>query len=313
MRSRLLALRGLLRFWPWALAVVAISLAVLSFDWKDVIPALSHMNGGAYLAVETPLLLGVFVVSAMRWMTVSGMAPRPGQFVPVYLYTTVAIVIGQTTPMQIGEALKIKFAQRSGLPIRQSAARLVIERLVDLAAIVDLAIAGLLQRYHVATAVILVAVVLPLGLLFLLPQALRLGRNWLAGSRLGSWVSQGEPKLTSLQLAAMIGLTMTKWLLTAWLWQFALRCVGCVIGTADCMLTVATVSVISLLSMVPGGLGVQELSLKAILVSLGNSPEVAETGSIAVRLLLPLMIVLGLLHLPGFLWQRAQGSQQGSP
>ncbi len=303
---------NLSRTWPWAVAFVAVSYAGWSFDWAAVGPAIARIPAWRFALVEGVLTSGVFAVCAGRWMAVTNLAPRASVFLQVCAYTSLAIVVGQVTPMQLGEALKIKFAQKSGLAIRRSAVSLLMERLVDLAVIADLALVGLLRRYDAGIVLIGVAVLIPLAAVFGVPAASR----WIRGRflRLGpaAWLGAPGEQLSATRLVILIGLTVVKWVIVALLWQFALRCVGCWIDLADCMLTVATVSVISLLSMVPGGLGVQELSLKTILVSLGTAPDVAEAGSIAIRLLMPLMIVLGLLQLPGFMWRQSSEALERS-
>ena len=299
---------GVARAWPWAIAVVAVAYAGWSFDWAAVIPVIARVPAWRFTLVEGVLTAGVFAVCAGRWMSVTNLAPRSSVFLQVYTYTSLAIVVGQVTPMQVGEALKIKFAQKSGLAIRRSAVSLLMERLVDLTVIADLALVGALRRTDASLALTCVAALIPLAAVFGVPATFRW--VWERIPRLGTsaWLGTPEEQLSAPRLAVLVGLTVVKWVIVALSWQFALRCVGCWIGLTDCMLTVATVSVISLLSMVPGGLGVQELSLKAMLVSLGTAPDVAEAGSIVIRLLMPLMIVLGLLQLPGFIWRQPAGA-----
>jgi uncharacterized membrane protein YbhN (UPF0104 family) len=71
------------------------------------------------------------------------------------------------------------------------------------------------------------------------------------------------------------------------------------------MLLVAVVTTITTLSMVPGGIGVAEVSSRAILISFGVPPVSAEAAAIGIRLLSPLMIALGLLHLPALMLAKA--------
>ncbi len=119
-----------------------------------------------------------------------------------------------------------------------------------------------------------------------------------------SWIDEVDGVLRLSRLALMIILTVVKWIIAALCWQVALGCVGCWLGLADCMLTISTVSIVSMLSFIPAGLGIQEISLTAMLTALGHSHDTAQAGSLAVRLLLPVMVVLGLLHLPGVAWRQ---------
>ena len=289
------------RLWPWAIALAAVSYALASFDWVSVLAVLARVPLARFMLTEAILISGVFFVCAARWIAVTGLSMRPGLFLQVYVYTSVAIAIGQNTPMQIGEALKIKFAQRSKLPSGRSAISLGMERLVDLAVIADLAGVGVLRHYTGAHLLVFVLALVPLGLLFCVPAIIRVLHQRLAHAGRSSWLGASDDWLPAHRLAILVALTIVKWVFVAVMWQFAMASVGCNIGITDSMLTVSTVSVVSLLSMVPGGFGVQELSVKAILVALGISAETAEAGAIAIRLLTPLMIVLGLVQVPSLL------------
>ena len=49
-------------------------------------------------------------------------------------------------------------------------------------------------------------------------------------------------------------------------------------------------------SLVPGGIGVAEVSTRALLLWLGVEPSLADAGAVLLRLLTPLVIAIGLLH-----------------
>ncbi len=287
------------RGWPWLLGAAALGYAARSYDWAAVLPVVARIPTGRFLVLETLLILGVFAACAWRWAVVTGLALRGEAALRVFMYTSVSVAIGQVTPLQLGEALKIRFARSNGLPIRRSTASMIVERIVDLAVVFDLAGVGLLRRCGVSPDWTGLAALVPPVALLCLPDLLeRLRGRFTPLARLASFGGPGriiEPS----RLALLIILTAVKWIATALSWQVALSCVGCWVDLADCLLTIATVSTLTMLSMVPGGLGVQDLSLAAMLTALGNPSDVAQAGSIAVRMLLPLMIVLGLAQLPG--------------
>jgi uncharacterized membrane protein YbhN (UPF0104 family) len=71
----------------------------------------------------------------------------------------------------------------------------------------------------------------------------------------------------------------------------------------EAMLLIGAVTTASIVSAVPAGLGVQELSARALLATMGHSATQAETGALALRLLLPLMLAIGFAHMP-LLWRK---------
>ncbi len=288
--------------WPWALGAVAVCYAGWSYDWTAVLPVVVRISAERFLVLEAVLVLCIFAICAWRWGVVAGLTVRGAEALRIYMYTTVSVAVGQITPMQIGEVLKIRFARTNGLPIRRSTLSMAVERIVDLAVVIDLAVVGLLRRSDVSLGVTaLAALALPVALLCF-PEVLRRLRSRFPQLNRLALIGDAEQVLGPPRLLLLIALTVIKWLLAALSWQIALSCVGCWIGLADCLLTIATVSGVTMLSMVPGGLGVQELSLTAMLTALGHPPDVAQAGSIAVRMLLPVMVVLGLAHLPGVVW-----------
>ncbi len=298
------------RGWPWLLGAAAVGYAARSYDWAAVLPVVARIPAGRFLALEIVLILGVFAACAWRWAVVTNLALRGEAALRVFMYTSVSVAIGQVTPLQLGEALKIRFARSNGLPIRRSTVSMIVERVVDLMVVFDLAGGGLLHRCGASLGWTGLAVLVPPAALLCLPVLIdRLKGRFTPLARLASF-GGADRIIEPSRLALLIILTAVKWVAAALSWQVALSCVGCWIGLADCLLTIATVSVVTMLSMVPGGLGVQELSVAAMLTALGNPPDIAQAGSIAVRMVLPVMVLLGLAQLPGVV--RAQPLPLGS-
>lgn len=285
-------MKRLVRAWPVLVGAAAVGWVLLTFDWAEAGAALARIRPWPLVPELFLLSLGVYAACTARWMAISRLPWRARTLVGVHGYVTVTIAIGIATPMQIGEALKVKYARDAGLPLGASAVNLVQERLIDLAAVAAMAAAGLLHWLTGSAALAMTALLLPLPVA-LLP---RLARRWIARSpRLLAWT--GAP-LPAPAVAAVLAATAVKWGLTLATWLALLAAVDVAPGVWQAMLLLGGVAVAGIVSMVPAGLGVQEASAMAFLAAMGYSPEAAQAGALALRLLLPVMLLIGVLHLP---------------
>jgi uncharacterized membrane protein YbhN (UPF0104 family) len=292
------------RLWPAALALVACAYGLRQFDWRSVGDALAGLPLAQILLETAAIALAVFLACALRWIAVNKLPWRLPTIVAVYLYMSVVIGASMATPMQLGEVLKVKFAHDSGLPLGSSVANLGYERIIDLGAISAMAVGGLVfaARHSIVLATVATSVTLAAGVI--VQPVLYWGVARFADSRTGERLRRvaGEPlQLSSLALVALF--TIVKWGLTLLVWMLLTRAVGVRLDIGQSMLVVGSVTALTILSMVPAGIGVQEVSVRSIMITMGVEPAQAEAAAIVLRILTPVMIILGVLHLP-FIKQR---------
>ena len=65
---------------------------------------------------------------------------------------------------------------------------------------------------------------------------------------------------------------------------------------------VGTTTIINVLSLVPGGIGVSELAISELLVLQGIAPAKAQVSAVGLRMFVVFILGLTALHLP-FWWQ----------
>ena len=122
----------------------------------------------------------------------------------------------------------------------------------------------------------------------------RFGRRaW--GERLKGLV--GEP-LPLAQLAVVAVTSVAKWGLILLVWMLAMATAGLTISFWEGMVLVGGVTGLSIISLVPGGIGVQEVSVRALLVMMGHDAAASEAAAIVLRLFTPVVVGLGLAHVP---------------
>jgi uncharacterized membrane protein YbhN (UPF0104 family) len=285
------------RAWPGAVAALCIAYAVFAFDWSAVAQGLLSMDFGLLLFVGVPLEFCMFAVRGLRWVAVTGLPLRVGTVWRAHCYVAVAVAAATATPMQIGEAVKIKFAERdAGLRVARSGLAYAMERVADIAALAAMLAVGLAANGAVPWPAAAAAAAAVAGLPAMPSIARRLAAAPLPARVRDALAPVAETRLPAWRLALLLACTVVKWAGVGSLWWVTLVAVGVRIDPAETALLVAIVTFAGNLSLVPGGLGVSEVSTRAVLVWYGVEPAAAETAAVALRLLSPLVMVLGAAH-----------------
>lgn len=293
------------RLWPLLLCLLACGWALLVFDWAAIAAAFRRFDLGHFLLVGVPACLLFFAMRSLRWAAISGARFTPRLLWDIHLQSTLALTAATVTPMQAGEAIKLKFAHdRLGRDYASLTAAFGMERLADLAVVLGLGALGFGLRGAAPGWLAAGAVALALAAL-LAPALLRR----LAMAPLPAALAHRLAPLAAYRVApwrmALLGLcSLGNWLAVILLWQGTLAAAGVSLGLGDCALAVALVALAVTASLVPGGFGVAEVSTRAVLVWLGVEPGLAEAGAVLLRMIMLLVIALGLLH--GLAWRPAR-------
>ncbi len=287
-------------YWPMLLGGGVLAWIALTVDWLQLREVMRSVRAWPLLPVLALLALGTYCACAVRWMAINRLPWRGRVLRDVYLYVTVAIALGMATPMQMGEALKLKYARDAGLSFKASVTSLALERVIDLAAIAALVGAGILHWTTGSRALAAAALAVP-SLVILLP---RLGRRWTL--HCPPFAAKLGPPLPASGVAVVLAATYVKWGVTLAAWLTLLAAVDVALTIWQGMLLLGMTAVAAILSMVPAGLGVQEVSAMALLEAMGFPGWQAEAGALVLRLMLPVMLAIGCAHL--LLLSRSPGS-----
>lgn len=268
--------------------VVCVAATVRLFDWRTIGQALTHLNVGLLLGAGIPLLLAICAVRGWRWLVVLGVRPSPANLWQSFCANGAAAGLASLTPFQIGEAIKIRLIpDHHGTGWRLGVSAFFVERLLDLATLCSVGLAGLALHFGYAWAMPLALVLPLLGSLFL--SAL---------SRLIRLPAKLQPYAEALRhmprVALAAALTLPLWLLYTSLWWIAMHAMNVQLDIVQVAILLGGVMLAVVASMTPGGLGVSELGSRGLLLWLGTSSTDAEIGAIAIRLLTPLIAIVGL-------------------
>jgi uncharacterized membrane protein YbhN (UPF0104 family) len=287
------------RLWPVLVAVIACLVIFYQFDWNNMLVLLPTLPVGWLLLTMSVGALLVFAICAMRWIAISQLSWRPLVMFRVHCYVSLSIVASLVTPFQLGELVKIRFAKEAGLKVGNSAVNVVLERILDLSTIAAMGCAGFVYL-RTGLAVVSLFVMFALFLAGVtIPLVLEAWLKKFGDTQFGNIArSFAGPTLPFRSLFVVAVMTLLKWGLTLATWMFILELVGVNLTVSQGSFLVGAVTAIAIISMIPGGLGVQELSVRAILIGMGIEPIHAETAAIVLRLFTPVMVLVGLAHLP---------------
>ncbi|MFC5436996.1 lysylphosphatidylglycerol synthase transmembrane domain-containing protein [Rhodanobacter umsongensis] len=279
------------------IVLVCVAATVHLFDWRTIGLALTKLHVGLLLGGGIPLLLATSAMRGWRWLVVLGIRTGRTNLWQSFCANGAAAGLASLTPFQIGEVIKIRMIpDHHGKGWRLGVSAFFLERLLDLGTLCSIGLGGLAIHLGYAWLAPL-TLLLPLGgclVLSLLCRSIRLPEKLLPYTE----VLRHAPRVV---MAAV--LTIPLWLLYVVLWWVATHAMNVPLDLTQAAILLGGVMLVVVASMTPGGLGVSELGSRSVLLWLGVSAADAEIGAIAIRLLTPMMAVIGLACLVPLLGQ----------
>lgn len=279
------------------IVLVCVAATVHLFDWRTIGRALTKLHVGLLLGAGIPLLLATSAMRGWRWLVVLGIRTGRTNLWQSFCANGAAAGLASLTPFQIGEAIKIRMIpDHHGKGWRLGVSAFFLERLLDLGTLCSIGLGGLAIHFGYAWLAPL-ALLLPLSgclVLSLLCRSIRLPEKLLPYTE----VLRYAPRVV---MAAV--LTIPLWLLYVALWWVATHAMNVPLDLTQVAILLGGVMLVVVASMTPGGLGVSELGSRSVLLWLGVSAADAEIGAVAIRLLTPMIAVIGLACLVPLLGQ----------
>jgi uncharacterized membrane protein YbhN (UPF0104 family) len=267
------------------------------FDWVGVGQLLGQTRLDWFLIGCGLLYIAYLCVRTLRWVVMIRVANSNARFVDFYMPLAILLSISIFTPGQIGETLKVEVLKRQGLLSRTAGfGSFLIERIMDIFVVLVFAAISLLVTqltllqgniYWLLGGLALLACIALLVLMFFKPTG-----------RLGNVLDQlrATGKTPSVLVIPML-LTIVSWLLVALGWQVAFAAVGVWLSTVE-TITVMTLTTLGILiSFIPSGIGVSEVMISELLLTLGIDSLHAQAGALILRLMGIWWLCIGLLHL----------------
>jgi uncharacterized membrane protein YbhN (UPF0104 family) len=212
------------------------------------------------------------------------------------------------SPGKLGEVLKaVLVRERVGTEVSRTAAAVMAERLTDVAGLLALSALGATALPHGPALLGALAAALALAVIGFRSRALTGWARRRAPARLlaaraveplRAFVHGGRALLEPGALAAAVALSVASWFFECLAFALILHGLGAAlpIGLATCLYAFASLA--GAVSMLPGGLGVAEGSLTALLAGVGTPLADAAAATLLVRLAtLWLAVALGIATL----------------
>lgn len=283
-----------------AIAVVCAAAAVFLFDWREIGTTLHRMRLDIMVGGGLVALLAASWLRGLRWLAVVGARMTLPNITRSSLVNGAASGLSAVTPMQLGEAIKIRHLPSLGL-VRDwkfGLSAFFVERMLDLAAVVGFLLFGLAAHSGIGWAALLL-----LGT----PLAAALVLTCLA-SYVDRLPARLRPYLEAFRHRKRIYLASTMtiviWACHALLWWCAAEALGVRLGFPDVSMLIGGMMLATAASMAPGGLGVAELGTRGMMLWLGFTVSEAEATAIGLRLLTPLVALFGLACFACLSWGR---------
>lgn len=266
-----------------------------SFNWGAIGEHLRKVNYFEFFLASALTLAAYFFFRTLRWRLLLKDENIEIPFGKLYLYNTISIGISTVTPFQAGEGIKVELLKKYGGKRLSGYTIFFLERVLDLITVSSLAIIGVLlgmdfgigfdKTYTVAflAAAISIAVI---GCFFLMRLKIFQPVN--------DFLANFKNKKNHIYLA--FGLTIVSWATIVLGWKLALSFFDIYIGYLQAAALVAITTLIAVLSLIPGAVGVSEISVSTLLAGMGIETDAAQAGAIAIRAYALVILVLTLLH-----------------
>jgi uncharacterized membrane protein YbhN (UPF0104 family) len=269
-----------------------------TFQWRQLGQVLREVNLTLLLVGGGASIVVYWMLRTLRWHILLRRTDTHVPLLDLYMCTAVSLSFALFTPLQSGEMLKIELLKKYGMIQRSPGyGSFLVERALDLATLLTMACVSLLTTlnilpnrtyaYYILGCLVLVYVA---GLIALAKLRLK-GRP----QQLMEHMRQCVGNLPTLVLVTAI--TCVSWASVALSWQVFLYSGGIHLGFAKVVALMSIVALISILSLIPGGVGVSEVGTSQLLIHFGSAVPIAQAGSLVLRSYSLVAIALGTGHL----------------
>jgi uncharacterized membrane protein YbhN (UPF0104 family) len=269
-----------------------------TFEWGKLAQVLRSVNLAFLVVAGGASIIAYWALRTLRWHILLRRTDTHVPFLDLYMCTAVALSFAIVTPLQSGEMLKIELLRKYGMIGRfPGYGSFLVERAFDMAVLMAMACLSLLTTVDIlpnrnyAYGILGCVAVACLAGLIMLPRLRLRGRP----QQLVETMRQCVGNVPTLIMVTAI--TCVSWACVAFSWQVFLYSGGIHVSFAKAVALMSIVALISILSLIPGGLGVSEVGTSQMLMHFGFAPAVAQAGSLVLRCYSLVAIALGAGHL----------------
>jgi glycosyltransferase 2 family protein len=279
---------------------------IFHFQWRTIFQLLTQVDLKWFLGGGIVTILLYWMIRTMRWFVLLKAADIHIDFYRLYLVGAISMAFTTITPLQSGEALKVELLKKVGALDRVPGYGIFMtEKILDLIIVLLIAFLSLLfgvSKYLdkgtmlAAVAVILICFTVFFVIIQRIPPSNTVGRFFQPFNQCIS-----NPKL----LASVVLLTIMGWFLVVLGWYVSLRSISISLTFLETTALTAITILIGILSLIPGALGISEVSISSFLVYLKQDVAMAQAGALIIRIYGGMILILGFAH---FLFWKLTGA-----
>lgn len=270
---------------------------VCYFQWLAIFQIMTQVDLKLFLGAGVGTTLLFWLMRTIRWFVLLKAADIHIDFYYLYLAGAVSMAFTIVTPLNSGEVLKVELLKKVGALNRVTGYGIFItERILDLIVVLMMALLSLLfgisKFLDKATMVAVVAV-----LLLCFTGFFVMIQHISPTNPVGRFFQPFIQCIRNVKvLASVVLLTIGGWFLVVLGWYVSLRSVSISLTVLETVALAAITNLISILSLIPGALGVGEVSVATFLVYLKVDIPLAQAGALIIRLYGVMALILGFAH-----------------
>jgi len=283
---------------------------VNNFQWRAIFPLLSQVDLKWFLGAGAGSILFYWLIRTARWFVLLKAADIHIDFYRLYLVGVISMAFAIVTPFQSGEAVKVELLKKVGALDRIPGYGIFMtERILDLIIVLLMALICLLfgvvkylDRWTMFAAVALILICITVFFLII--------RRTSPGNAVGRFFQPFNQCVKNGRvLTIVVSLTIASWFIIILGWYASLRSIAISINFPEMVALTTITTLISILSLIPGALGISEVSISSFLVYFQQDIPLAQTGALIIRLYGVMALILGFIHLLPF-WKLIRAGKQ---
>lgn len=269
-----------------------------TFRWAEALDLLADVDLVWLLLVGGAGTVSYWLCRTLRWFVLLRKMGIRISFSHLFFCSAISLGFSLITPLQSGEVLKVELLKKYGMVERTFGySSFIIERVIDLVVVVSMVGISLLARpaflisrsfvFYLIAGVLSVSLV---GILVVRKLELR--------GKVGDFLHYLKICIGDVKtLLLVVLISCVSWSIMSASWQVSLHSLSIDIGFQNAIGLTSTVTLISILSLIPGAVGVSEVGVTAFLLHLGQDTSSAQAGALVLRLYGIWTICLAVIHL----------------
>jgi uncharacterized membrane protein YbhN (UPF0104 family) len=294
--------------------VLCLRYILLNFQWDKILPVLSRVHLEWWLVVSLSIPL-YWILRALRWFVLLRNVHVRVSLLELYFCTSAALSLSNITPLQSGEMLKVEMLKQRGRLDRNSGyGSLLIERVLDFVILVTLAVTSVLSSTNIGFEIDRTRMFYGLGVLvFLILAGSFVVIKIRITGKIGEFLSCVKTSVRNIKTLLLISLlTFLSWAVVAIAWWLCLHSISVDLSFRKATALMSIVTFINILSFIPGGFGVSEVSIVELLKSWQQDVVSAQASSLMLRFYGIVVLLIGAIQFLAWItWQNKHGRASG--